>query len=184
MRTIKQIEALVNDKRLTENEAIEYVIENYGNENENGNMERFPVIDRYCEVEQTGRGQVVSYGTYDSWGEIVDWSWEHKHFADGCEKDEYGRIFKKVFYADIYQFIDDKITIVSLYDVMEGTYDVFFNDNENSNSKGFEKSLKYCKEYIKANNGSNDSYFGDYKGGSVSIVCNETGETVYIEEIK
>lgn len=33
------------------------------------------------------------------------------------------------------------------------------------------------------NNGSNHSYFADYKGGSVSIKCNETKETVFETEI-
>ena len=64
------------------------------------------------------------------------------------------------------------------------TYDVCFNDETNSNSKGFKESLQYCKDYIKVNNGTNESYFEDYKGGTVSVVCNETGEEVYSEKIK
>lgn len=64
------------------------------------------------------------------------------------------------------------------------TYDVHFNDNNDSNNKGFSETLEYCKHYIRHNNGTNESYFADYKGGTVSIVCNETGETVYEEEVK
>lgn len=64
------------------------------------------------------------------------------------------------------------------------TYDVHFNDSTDSNSKGFEETLDYCKDYIQMHNGTNESYFADYKGGTVSIVCNETGETVYEEIIK
>ncbi len=64
------------------------------------------------------------------------------------------------------------------------TYDIHFNDSESSNNKGFRESLEYCLNYIQMHNGTNDSYFADYKGGTVSIVCNETGETVYEEEIK
>lgn len=67
---------------------------------------------------------------------------------------------------------------------LELTFDVQFDDDSNSNSKGFEESYDYCKNYIKHNNGTNESYFADYKGGVVSIVCNETGEVVYSEEIK
>lgn len=63
------------------------------------------------------------------------------------------------------------------------TYDVHFNDSNDSNSKGFQLSIEECKDYIRYNNGTNDSYFGDYKGGTVSIVCNETGETVHEENI-
>jgi hypothetical protein len=67
---------------------------------------------------------------------------------------------------------------------MKTTYDVVFNDDENSNSKGFAVDLDSAIAYIQANNGSNFSFFADYKGGTVSIVCNETGETVYQEDVK
>ena len=64
------------------------------------------------------------------------------------------------------------------------TYDVHFNDATDSNSKGFNESFEYCKNYIETYNGTNESYFEDYKGGIVSIVCNETGEEVYSEDIR
>lgn len=64
------------------------------------------------------------------------------------------------------------------------TYDIYFNDEYDSNNKGIAESLEYCKEYIRENNGTGHSYFADYKGGIVSIVCNETGETVYEEEVR
>jgi hypothetical protein len=63
------------------------------------------------------------------------------------------------------------------------TYDVHFNDSENSNNKGFELSFDDAKAYIERNNGKNESYFEDYKGGTVSVVNNETGETEYEEEV-
>lgn len=65
----------------------------------------------------------------------------------------------------------------------ELTYDVHFNDSENSNNKGFKLTFDEAKAYIEANNGTDESYFADYKGGTVSIVCNETGETVYETEV-
>ncbi|KNB60991.1 hypothetical protein [Chryseobacterium sp. Hurlbut01] len=65
----------------------------------------------------------------------------------------------------------------------ERTFNVVFNDSENSNDKGFELSYKEAKDYIDRNNGTNESYFEDYKGGIVSIVDNESGETVYEEEV-
>ena len=61
------------------------------------------------------------------------------------------------------------------------TYDIYFNDSYDSNNKGFSLSLEECKYWIDNNRG--ESYFKDYKGGTVSIVCNETGETVYEENI-
>ena len=64
------------------------------------------------------------------------------------------------------------------------TYDVVFNDDYSSNEKGMKASYMECFDYIRAWNGTNHSYFGDYKGGYVSIVCNETGESVYDEEVE
>ena len=63
------------------------------------------------------------------------------------------------------------------------TYNVHFNDSENSNDKGFTQTIDYCKHYIDTYNGTNESYFADYKGGMVSIVCNETGEIAFETEI-
>jgi hypothetical protein len=59
------------------------------------------------------------------------------------------------------------------------TYDIRFSDNSDSNNKGFQMSLDDAKSYIEQHNGSGHSYFADYKGGTVSVICNETGETVY-----
>ncbi len=67
---------------------------------------------------------------------------------------------------------------------MSNTYDVFFNDDNYTNAKGFENSLEYCKDYIATWNGTATSYFKEYKGGIVSVVSNETGETFYQEEVK
>lgn len=67
---------------------------------------------------------------------------------------------------------------------MELTYDVQFDNNDNSNSNGFKSSLQECKDYIAQHNGTNKSYFADYKGGTVSVICNETDEIVYSEEVK
>lgn len=64
------------------------------------------------------------------------------------------------------------------------TYDVHFNDEYDSNNKGFEYSFEEAKAYIDSNNGTNESYFQDYKSGTASVVCNETGETEYEVEIK
>lgn len=63
-------------------------------------------------------------------------------------------------------------------------FDVVFNDDCDSSRKGFNESYEYCLDYIKTYNGSNESYFADYKGGTVSIVNNETEEYVYNEMIK
>jgi hypothetical protein len=68
-------------------------------------------------------------------------------------------------------------------DHKELTYDIIFNDDENSNGNGFKESLEYCKDYIEHHNGTDWSYFADYKGGIVQIVCNETDEIVYTAEV-
>lgn len=63
------------------------------------------------------------------------------------------------------------------------TYDVVFNDDMDSNSKHINSSYDECKSWIDCNRNNPSTYFGDYRGGTVSIVCNETGETVYEEDI-
>jgi hypothetical protein len=55
------------------------------------------------------------------------------------------------------------------------TFDVVFHDGNNSNAKGFAATERYCIDYILRNNGTNESYFADYKGGIAEVVCNETG---------
>ena len=64
------------------------------------------------------------------------------------------------------------------------TYDVHFNDEYDSNAKGMRASIEECREYINLYNGTSESYFADYAGGIVSIVCNETGDTVYEEVVR
>jgi hypothetical protein len=64
------------------------------------------------------------------------------------------------------------------------TYDVYFEDDGNSNRKGFKEPLDSCKSYIKVNNSTNNSYSADYKGGVVSVRCNETEGIIYWEEVK
>lgn len=64
------------------------------------------------------------------------------------------------------------------------TYDVVFNDSYDTNSKGFTVTKEEAINYIEMHNGTNYSYFADYKGGTVSVICNETGEYVYNEEVR
>lgn len=63
------------------------------------------------------------------------------------------------------------------------TYDVFFQNNDRSNNKGFECSFDEAIRYINTYNGTKESYFKDYKGGVVKVVCNQTGEVVHEELI-
>ena len=63
-------------------------------------------------------------------------------------------------------------------------YDVVFNDDSDSNRMGFKSSYSDCMDYIMMNRCSNNSYFKDYNGGSVSIVDIETGDEVYSETVK
>lgn len=63
-------------------------------------------------------------------------------------------------------------------------FDVQFDDELNSVSKGFAESRKFCMDYIRMNNGRNESYFPDFKGGIVSIVNIDTGECVFQTKIK
>lgn len=67
---------------------------------------------------------------------------------------------------------------------MKKTYDIYFTDDTSSNNMGFTISLQSAKDFISVHNGSYYSYFADYKGGTVSIVCNETDEVVHSEDVK
>jgi hypothetical protein len=64
------------------------------------------------------------------------------------------------------------------------TYDVHFNDDNSSNSLGFATSYNRCIDFIENYNGTNHSYFADYKGGTVSIICIETGKEEFSTTIK
>ena len=60
------------------------------------------------------------------------------------------------------------------------TYNVHFNDSENSNDLGIALTIEECKKIIKI---KQSEYFADYIGGIASIVCNETEETAFECEI-
>lgn len=74
-------------------------------------------------------------------------------------------------------------TLEEFFEVEGRTYDIIFHDEKDSNSKGFAESYEYCKSYIETGVRTMEGYFGDYAGGRVSIVCNETGEEVFDEDI-
>lgn len=96
-------------------------------------------------------------------------SLQHVKFINSAQKYEKGARNKNVLFKN--------------YRSMR-TYDVFFNSDTSSDNKGFNSSYEYCLNWIQVNNGTDHSYFADYKGGTVSIVCNETGETVYEDSVR
>ncbi|MDR0603573.1 MAG: hypothetical protein LBG80_04630 [Bacteroidales bacterium] len=69
-------------------------------------------------------------------------------------------------------------------DMMDETYDVFFNDATDSNSKGFSLTRDEAIEKAEIMLESGDSYVNDYTGGTISVVGNETGKTVWEKEIQ
>lgn len=117
--------------------------------------------------------------------ENIQWAWEN--WNDEIIKDFY-KGEKPEGYTP--EFRDHWIDNEDFYDALERinedslTYDVYFNDETDSNNKGFECTFEDAKAYIDAYNGTNESYFEDYKGGTVSVVCNETEETVFETKIK
>ena len=68
-------------------------------------------------------------------------------------------------------------------EVINGTYDVMFNDDCDSNNVGIHGSYSECLTWIENNRNDSSTYFGDYKGGTVSIICEELEEYVYNESI-
>ena len=116
MRTINQIEALVNANRLTEAEAIEYVVDNYGDESES--TANVAVIEDYCEVE-SGYNQSVTYGDYTCSGEIIDWAWWHRNFYQhAVESKDSGELQCKIYHSQFYSFVNGKLVIVKLYETL------------------------------------------------------------------
>ena len=66
----------------------------------------------------------------------------------------------------------------------EFTYDVMFNDDTKSDTMGFHSSLQECINFIDLYNGNpNVPYFGDYKGGIVQIINNESKEVVFSADV-
>ena len=111
MRTIQQIEALVTASRLTECEAINYIIEN---ELENQLSE----IEDYCEVTSSTRGQNVNYGDFTSSGEIINWSNERRNFYRNAKLNENGELEVKIFHSDVIVFEKGHFIKVNLFDTL------------------------------------------------------------------
>ena len=68
--------------------------------------------------------------------------------------------------------------------ITDCTYDVHFDDENSSNCKGWAISFAECKDYIDTYNGTNESYFADYRDGTAAVYCNELAETVYETEVR
>ena len=116
MRTIKQIEALVNASRITEKDAISYIIDFYGDESEN--LEIFPLKEEYCAVDNSGRSQNVNFGDYTCSGDIVDWSYWRENFYRLAKEDEDGVLMCKIYHTNLYTFVGCEIVIMRLYDTL------------------------------------------------------------------
>lgn len=108
-----------------------------------------------------------------------------------CSQEEndpnfYRWIFDEDFAEDFDNSLsnDQIIEYIKFKEAQKLTYDVVFNDDTNSNQKNMNDELDICYSYIKNYNGTNESYFEDYKGGTVSIICNQTGEVVHSELVK
>lgn len=160
----------------------------------NEKADKLPRLEDECEVISNGRTQHVSYAEYWQDGEIVD-------FSANWHKSPETRIFHSEFLIEDAGIMKDMhlyyLVGETAYNAPEGyffdenkkrhiafTYDIHFNDEYNSNNKGFEYTITEAEDYIKKYNGSKESYFADYQNGIVSIVNNQTGETVYEESIK
>ena len=119
MRTINQIEALINAGRITEKEAISYIIDFYGNEEDN--LDNFPINEEYCAVDNSGRSQNVNYGDYTCSGDIVDWSYWRENFYRLAKANEDGVLECKIYHTNIYMLVGGGIVIMCLYDTLTET---------------------------------------------------------------
>lgn len=95
-----------------------------------------------------------------------------QNIMDAC-KENNGILGDAIFLAiDAFEGLGKKI------------FDVYFVGDESANNKGWQETYGYCKNYIEDNNGTDNSYFSDYKGGTVSIYNTETEEDVYMETVR
>ena len=62
------------------------------------------------------------------------------------------------------------------------TFDIVLSDETADEGKGFALSLQEARDYL--DDGVESGDFSDYVGGTASIVCNESGETVETRPIK
>ena len=75
--------------------------------------------------------------------------------------------------------LDEDTGMAKVIDLL--TYDVIFNDDNSSNAKGIHGTEEDCMRWIESNRHDSSTYFGDYQGGIVSIVSDQTGDVVYEE---
>ena len=125
--------------------------------------------------------------------ELIDsLNFTESDYKKATERKGVKTIFKE-FIQDIMDYcqkygcaLDDAIFLAEddFKDLAKKTYDVCFDSDTSSNNEGWHETYEYCKNYIEMYNGTNESYFEDYKDGIVSIYCNETGEEVYSERVK
>ena len=64
------------------------------------------------------------------------------------------------------------------------TFDIVFDAEGKTDHEGFELSLAEAILYVKKYNGTDHSYFKQYKEGRVSVVSNETGILIHDEWVK
>ena len=119
MRTISQLEQLVKANRISERDAIDYVIEYYGDENHN--LDKFEVYEDYCAVDSSGRSQNVNWGDYVCSGEIIDWIWWHHNFYKNATLNQEGELEIKIYHSIFYSFINGELKIIKLYDILKET---------------------------------------------------------------
>lgn len=95
----------------------------------------------------------------------------------GTTCDQYG--YSQENKSEVLDEIEDAVYEL----ISKRTYDVQFDDDTDGNRQGINGTYQQCINWIELNRNDKSTYFGDYKGGTASIVCVETGEVVYSEEI-
>ena len=141
-------------------------------------------IDRvYCEVTDPGYQFIKENGiTIDELNYVIrdrEAGNEIERFATREEAEQQLAKYEEQDRADGI-FVEDFYEIKAL----PLTYDVVFNDDESTNAKGMKATKEDAIYYVQHYNGTNESYFADYKGGVVQVVCNETGDVVYEETVR
>lgn len=124
-------------------------------------------------VEERGNSYTVKIDFVEEAGFKVTWGETYPRAFFTLEKAA----------ADIQRYVNEWGLHRCDYEEESG-YDLYFISETSANNKGFKESFAYCRDYIRHGNGTNESYFEDYKGGIVQVICNETDEVVYEEEVR
>lgn len=74
--------------------------------------------------------------------------------------------------------------IITYHRKINSTYSIVFNNRNETKKLNLMRDFDFCLNYIKKHNGTNYKFFKIFRPGSVRIVSDQTGITIYEARIK